>query len=517
MDMSMMSPERVALEYDGNKQKIAAAAQSGLLNPTVAVMAGMFIDRMRAAATQEQAAPTTVEQDVLGAPQAPAGLGATPQAQQLQQGQERAMQAIPPSQAGVAALPVDERMIPGGEGYAGGGIVAFANRGEVDLGGDDDTNDLDLSTVEGVLELERRRQAQLAAARDAAAAKEEAIAAVRPTAPAVSRVLGAETQGAPSTSPVPSIKSGKQYTMEDLIGAATERRNLPLSEGELAAQEYYKSAATRAAEAKSRGFNEFLTEMGFRAAASKSPRALQAFGEAGAGATPRLTAAGKEARELEEAGIKGMAELGRTERLQKLAGIAAGEKAFHEQETLASAERRANMPPDVIRAAMAIQKPGESLDSALSRYTEATNKADKYNAISNRHNAAMKAMYESSSYDKLSRAYSNAKTDADREKIDGEIEKLRQKFLRAGDVSPGDVAFMNSFTSKYGAKPEAGEPKPAAPTAPKAAAPAANAKVTMTKADIDRTLQVQKVANPKITREDIIKRAKELGYNVVDK
>lgn len=126
MRADLMSPERIAMQYDGNKQKIAAAVQAGILNPTVAVMAGMFIDRMRAGAAQEQMGKTTVEQDVLGAPQMPAGLGATPQAQQLAQGQERAMQAVPPVQSGVAALPVDERMIPGGEGYAGGGIVAFA-------------------------------------------------------------------------------------------------------------------------------------------------------------------------------------------------------------------------------------------------------------------------------------------------------------------------------------------------------------------------------------------------------
>ena len=121
--MDLMSPEKVALKYDGNKQKIAAAVQAGVLNPTVGVMAGMFIDRMRAAAAKEQAAPTTVEQDVL----APAGLGATPQAQQLAQTQERAMQILPPQEQGLASLPVDESMIPGGEGYAGGGIVAFAD------------------------------------------------------------------------------------------------------------------------------------------------------------------------------------------------------------------------------------------------------------------------------------------------------------------------------------------------------------------------------------------------------
>jgi len=118
------------MEYGGNKQKIASAVQAGVLDPTVAVMAGMFIDRMRAGAAEEQAGNTTVAQDILAAQ----GLGATPEAQQLAMGQERAMAAVPPSEAGLAALPVDESMVPS-EGYAGGGIVAFA-QGDL-VGGQD--------------------------------------------------------------------------------------------------------------------------------------------------------------------------------------------------------------------------------------------------------------------------------------------------------------------------------------------------------------------------------------------
>lgn len=105
-EMDMMSPEKVAAKYGGDKQKIGQAAQMGLLNPTVAVMAGMFIDRMRGAAMKEQQPKSTVAQDVM-APQAP--------------------MAEAPVQSGVDSLPVSEDMVP--NEYAGGGIIAFEEGG----------------------------------------------------------------------------------------------------------------------------------------------------------------------------------------------------------------------------------------------------------------------------------------------------------------------------------------------------------------------------------------------------
>jgi hypothetical protein len=116
--MDMMSPEKVAAEYGGDKKRIGQAAQMGLLNPTVAVMAGMFIDRMRQAAASEQGSPTTVAQDVMVPPAPPQGMA------------PQGMPTAAPVERGLAALPVDESMIPGGEeGYAGGGIVAFDEGG----------------------------------------------------------------------------------------------------------------------------------------------------------------------------------------------------------------------------------------------------------------------------------------------------------------------------------------------------------------------------------------------------
>jgi len=134
----LLSAEKVAAKYGGDKRKIGEAAQMGLVNPTVAVMAGMFIDRMRSAAIAEQKPTTTVAQEVLNPPVQTAGLGATPQAQTAPQmpaqapTQMAAAPAMPTQTAtlaegGLAALPVDEDMFP--DEYAGGGIVAFEEGG----------------------------------------------------------------------------------------------------------------------------------------------------------------------------------------------------------------------------------------------------------------------------------------------------------------------------------------------------------------------------------------------------
>lgn len=137
---AIQSPEDIAKEYGGNKQRIAQAAQIGLLDPTAAVLAGMFIDRMRGAQSQEQAPQQTVAQQVLAPqPAAPAGagLGATPQAAQLAAAYpaDGAPPPIPgpsmPQQepvmaagGGLMALPVDDYLFE--PSYNSGGIVAFA-------------------------------------------------------------------------------------------------------------------------------------------------------------------------------------------------------------------------------------------------------------------------------------------------------------------------------------------------------------------------------------------------------
>lgn len=174
---SLQSPEQIAKDYGGNKQKIAEAMQMGVVDPTAGTLAGMFIDRMRSAQAQEQAPQSTVAQQVMGGlppvpPQAPpppsGGLGATPQAgpPMAPQGGPQApaqemievpapsdmqpdMQPeafaeggmVPPyaSGGGLSDVPVPDGMFDepsnGGfnDGYAGGGIVAFARGGYNDF------------------------------------------------------------------------------------------------------------------------------------------------------------------------------------------------------------------------------------------------------------------------------------------------------------------------------------------------------------------------------------------------
>jgi hypothetical protein len=176
---NLQSPEQIAKDYGGNKQKIAEAMQMGILDPTAGTMAGMFIDRMRSAAQMEAAPQQTVAQQVMapqpqmppqGPPQGgppvppgagaippapPAGLGATPEAAAMPpMGGMPPMGAPPPPQGGpgmamggmvppyasgggLSDIPLPDDMFDesrnGGydDGYAGGGMVAFADAGPV--------------------------------------------------------------------------------------------------------------------------------------------------------------------------------------------------------------------------------------------------------------------------------------------------------------------------------------------------------------------------------------------------
>ena len=154
---SLQSPEQIAKDYGGNKQKIAEAMQMGIIDPTAGTLAAMFIDRMRSAAQTEAAPQQSVAQQVFAppAPQmpmgmppmpqgAPAGLGATPQAAAMPAPAAAPPMGMPSPQpmpgmaaGGLAALPIPDDMFDeptnGGfdDGYRSGGLVAFAAAGPV--------------------------------------------------------------------------------------------------------------------------------------------------------------------------------------------------------------------------------------------------------------------------------------------------------------------------------------------------------------------------------------------------
>ena len=136
--MLLQASEEIAKKYGGNKQKIAQAVQSGLLNATEAVLAGMFIDRVRDAAALEQVPEQTIAEQTFAPPQPqmpqgmppqgmpPQGIGGTPQAAQMQAMQQQ--RASRPSVAGIDQLSVNSNMVANA---ASGGLVAFAGGGEI--------------------------------------------------------------------------------------------------------------------------------------------------------------------------------------------------------------------------------------------------------------------------------------------------------------------------------------------------------------------------------------------------
>ena len=155
---NLQSPEQIAKDYGGNKQKIAQAMQMGIIDPTAGTLAGMFIDRMRSAAQQEVAPQQTVAQQTFAPPAPPAppmpppggaGLGAiapggAPPAPPPMGGppmgppppmEPPSPMGPPPGMAsgGIVGLPLPDSMFdePSNGGYAGGGIVAFAEAGAV--------------------------------------------------------------------------------------------------------------------------------------------------------------------------------------------------------------------------------------------------------------------------------------------------------------------------------------------------------------------------------------------------
>jgi hypothetical protein len=282
---NMQSPEQIAKDYMGNKQKIAAAAQMGTVDPTAAVLAGMFIDRMRSAQMQEQMPAQTVAQDVLSPPQmglgapppgmppmgspppmgmppmgappmgggpagpmggmgAPAGLGARAPS-------PPAMGAPPVGMAsgGLVDLPIPDNMFPDAN-YAGGGIVAFNAAGLV------------------------------------------------PAAPV-----------APGAAPAPEDYFADK-TLEQLMA---ERSQLyqPSTERRDAMARQYEAAMSPEAQEKSRKEDLYtmLAQIGFGMAGTNSPSFLQAAGQAANAAIPGAVQARKERKAEQRQGMAALADI----------------------------------------------------------------------------------------------------------------------------------------------------------------------------------------------------------------
>ena len=417
---SLQSPEQIAKDYGGNKQKIAEAMQMGIVDPTAGTMAGMFIDRMRSAAQTEVVPQQTVAQQVfappapaapgIGAlpqggmqPPAPAGLGATPEAAMMAEQmpafempmEEMPVEEMPVEEAqmgmamggmvppyasggGLSDMPLPDGMFDEpsnggfGDGYAGGGLVAFARGGAMT----DEEAWSRIKRLEGGLGPKGEMRVSSAGAVGPsqlmpATAPEAAKIAGLPwdekryrTDPAYNEALGKAYYlsrvaarggdynkaaldyhtGMGNVDKGKIGPAGREY-LRKFSGAEIPNRDINTPEGQVASIEdifgrlqerFGPSAEERAAREKLTARAEELTSdeyqnklrkeslwetlaaIGFNMASSKSPSLLQAVGEAAAAALPGAAADKKERKALKDRGLELMVELGAKDRKEAI-------------------------------------------------------------------------------------------------------------------------------------------------------------------------------------------------------
>jgi hypothetical protein len=411
---SIQAPEDIAKEYAGNKQKIAQAAQMGTIDPTAAVLAGMFIDRMRSAQVMEGAQQPTVAQQVLGGVP-PQGAGAppppmgAPMAPPMGAPMAPPPMAPPPQDMGMAPPPPEMDMVPQGmadgglamlpvpdtmfdeptnggfdDGYAGGGMVAFAPGGMANLyddveyfesGGNQDA--VSNAGARGVMQLMPGTMKDpgfgvptLAELRSKGLSDEEANRQVgQKYLDAMYRKYGDEATALAAYNWGPGnvdkwLKKGgdpkqlpaetRKYISNILGGKATPKmpeRDIDTAEGRSRSvndefenlqrrfgptekqKEIENQRMARAEEMASPEYYEAqrkdsmwetLASIGFNMASSKSPYLLQAVGEAAAAAMPGARADKKERKALKDRALDIMGDINdksRKENLQ-LYGIA---------------------------------------------------------------------------------------------------------------------------------------------------------------------------------------------------
>lgn len=378
---SIQAPEDIAKEYAGNKQKIAQAAQMGVVDPTAAVLAGMFIDRMRSAQVMEAAQQPTVAQQVLGgqpqmapmgAPPAPPPMGAPPAPPPMAPPPQDMGMAPPPqgmAAGGLAALPVPDAMFDeptnGGydDGYAGGGMVAFADGGTTG-GGFGDYIEQMLRKIDPNIQIAGRartpaRNAEVGgvagsyhlinAARDVSVppgmAKPQFIAQLK-------SVFGPDYDILPSKGNSVHIEPGPKLGEKVRAGARSGNAPTILPERDFGTAEGRASSVTdeyqnlmrqfgptekqreveakRLARAEEMASDEYyekqrkdsmyqtLAEIGFNMASSKSPYLLQAVGEAAAAAMPGARADKKERKALKDRALDIMGQMNDKTRRENL-------------------------------------------------------------------------------------------------------------------------------------------------------------------------------------------------------
>ena len=408
---SIQAPEDIAKDYGGNKQMIAQAAQMGVVDPTAAVLAGMFIDRMRSAQVMEAGQTPTVAQQVLGGggppmPPAPQGLGSIPspvpppppQMQAPTPGPEVMM-----AMGGLVGLPVPDAMFDeptnGGfdDGYAGGGLVAFSDGGPTNVTNWGTYIEDMLYKLDPNIEISGRARTparnvevggvansyhMIDAARDVRVPK----GMDKPTFIAqLKSVFGSDYDILPSKGNSVHIEPGPELGKKVRAGAAPSNApaqaperdtttaegrfmsaqdsmafgrglmgNLPREELERARKYALEELdpATQEKQVKADMW-QTLAEIGFNMASSKSPYVLQAIGEAAAAAMPGARADKKERKAAKDTAIRTLMAVEDVDRKTAMAGVELGMDVY-----------KTGMSAEQAQRALEFQKSEGALDRA---------------------------------------------------------------------------------------------------------------------------------------------------------
>jgi len=268
---NITAPEEIAKEYGGNKKKIQQAASQGIISPTEAVMAGMFIDRMRNAAAQEQAQQPSVAEQVMN-PQPPM----PPQAQMGAPMQRMAMGG------GVDSIPFDE-----GD-YAEGGIVSFNVAGSTYAQAKTQLQrQLAASRIQSERDAIKGQLAQLEA-QYRKSTYQPSLAEANLNAPAMDTETGFSGAVEPSAAPAAPIANSAQYPADVVSGK--QYPDVPTEMGQLDFQLPAVKGSPGQAVPMEEGLSAGLaaTDVGRRIVGRQDPRLFDIEQQKGRGQDPRL-------------------------------------------------------------------------------------------------------------------------------------------------------------------------------------------------------------------------------------
>jgi len=399
-----------------DKPTLARMAQMGQISPTTAVMAGMMRDRI-VQSEMKPPEPPTVAEEILAPPQA--GLGAiAPQGM----GGQMPMGQMPMGQPQMAQAPqqgLDQIPVPDQmfepQGMAGGGIVAFSNGGTSSFA--------------------------------SAPSFANLYSGLNPEMEEIRRLLG--------------VYPGE--TTDQKTARRKEEQALRLMEaglGIMGGTSPYFAANLAGAAPAIKGYGEDLR------AQRKEDLARQMAERAETGKIFETVVAGRRSA-AERASVAEEAEKGRT--------FTGRESELNRR----SQEKIANLPPEIIRGARAIQKPGEPLEAAVARYANITSNKDQYNAaaglVKSAFDAASKrfenSLGGSGGNFSLSQAAGGNKDAQKRlgitkEQAEAELKRIKGEYLKEAYKDIGmtpDVANQYLRAPRGGAANSSDAPEPSAP------------------------------------------------------